>query len=127
MDIFYWLCLLGMPVMISVIGFFMFKRPPEKINPFYGYRTIRSMKSTEAWIFAQKYSGKLWLIMGLPMLILSAAVFLYCKANFPDQLAMIFLIILTLQVVAIAAPIPIVEHALKENFDDQGKPKKDSR
>lgn len=40
------------------------KRPPKKINSFYGYRTAMSMKNRETWEFAHKHCGKLWSAWG---------------------------------------------------------------
>lgn len=39
--------------------------PPKKINYLYGYRTRTSMKNEVNWIFAQKYSGKIMMLLGL--------------------------------------------------------------
>ena len=41
-----------------IAGFIMYRFPPKKINMFYGYRTMNSMKSQERWDFSQKYSAK---------------------------------------------------------------------
>ncbi|MEN1786431.1 MAG: SdpI family protein [Bacteroidota bacterium] len=44
---------------ILLIGGFLFKKyPPKKINPWYGYRTKRSMKNQERWVFAQRTASK---------------------------------------------------------------------
>jgi uncharacterized membrane protein len=34
---------------------------PKKINPLYGYRTARSMKSQAAWDYANKFSAT-WMV-----------------------------------------------------------------
>lgn len=56
-------------ITISLAGILMFVFPPKKINMFYGYRTIRSMKNTENWNFAQKLSSRLMMIFGIPLLV----------------------------------------------------------
>lgn len=48
-----------------VAALFMIHRPPAKINDLYGYRTRRSMASQQAWDFAQKRSGWLFLKLGI--------------------------------------------------------------
>lgn len=64
---------LGLFMAISVI----FKLyPPKKINNFYGYRTTRSVKSQQAWDFAQRYSAKKMIMAGL-FNIAANAIFLY--------------------------------------------------
>ncbi len=47
------------------------KFPPKKINSLYGYRTRNSMKSLEAWNFAQSYSAKLMLRFGGILFLIS--------------------------------------------------------
>ena len=51
-----------------IAGFIMFRFPPKKINMFYGYRTISSMKSQERWDFSQLYSAKKLIYFGFVML-----------------------------------------------------------
>lgn len=41
-----------------IAGILLIKFPPKRINGIYGYRTLNSMKSQEAWDFAQRFSGK---------------------------------------------------------------------
>jgi uncharacterized membrane protein len=38
--------------------------PPKKINWFYGFRTLKSMKSQEAWVAANQYSSRLSIYLG---------------------------------------------------------------
>ena len=37
------------PLLITFVGFLMYKNPPKKINWFLGYRTIKSMKNEKIW------------------------------------------------------------------------------
>lgn len=62
------------PLIMIVFGMRFIKKPPEKINYIYGYRTSMSMKNQETWDFAHRYCGKLWLILGWFMIILSFAI-----------------------------------------------------
>ena len=41
-------------------------------NQWIGYRTRRAMQSEEAWAFAQKTAGRLWMAAGAAMLCVSA-------------------------------------------------------
>ena len=54
-----------------VTGFVLLQFPPKKINSLYGYRTARSMRSQEAWDFAQKFSAKLLMKYGVALMIVS--------------------------------------------------------
>jgi len=55
--------LLSSGVIFVLAAEWMSRRPPRKINSFYGYRTPSSMASPERWDFAQKASAvrsKFW-------------------------------------------------------------------
>jgi len=43
----------------------MLKFPPKEINNLYGYRTKKSVQSQERWDFAQVYSAKELVKMGI--------------------------------------------------------------
>ncbi len=49
-----WIHLIIGPLML-VLALLFRKFPPKKINDLYGYRTARSMKSEEAWAYANSY------------------------------------------------------------------------
>lgn len=60
-----------------IVGRYLKRNPPKKINPYKGYRTKRSKASQEAWDHAQLYSAevmqKVAMYMGLasiPFLLL---------------------------------------------------------
>jgi len=52
-----------------LLGWVLYKYPPKEINSRYGYRTSKSMKSQDAWDFAQAYSGKLMMKAGAFLLV----------------------------------------------------------
>lgn len=58
---------------LKMAGFIQFIYPPKGINALYGYRTSSSMKTKERWDFAQKYSSKLMIKLGL--IYMSSALF----------------------------------------------------
>jgi len=55
----------------SIYGLFF---SPKEINPYMGYRTLKSMKNKENWTFAQKYAAKLLFKGCLLILILQVLV-----------------------------------------------------
>lgn len=57
-------------IIFIIAGFLMYKFPPKKINPLYGYRTRQSMSSQEKWDFAQNFSSKLMIKGGVLLLII---------------------------------------------------------
>lgn len=55
----------GIGLLLSIIGILFYNFPPKKINAFYGYRTSTSLSSQEKWDFAQRYSSKIMLWIGI--------------------------------------------------------------
>lgn len=101
------------PILIVVVGIWMYKYPPKKINFFVGYRTFSSMKNKEMWDFAHKYCGKIWMILGLMMVILSSILYLLVWLKIISFTENILLIIISGEVVILLLSIFIVENKLK--------------
>ena len=115
-------CNLIIPVVMILFGRMFEEAPPKKVNWTFGYRTKRSMKSQEAWDFAQRYFGELWQKMGralLPLAVLGQALTLLC----PDVESMCYwsLVPTIVETVVMTATLIPVERALKQNFDKDGK------
>lgn len=94
-----------------IAGIILLKFPPKKINGFYGYRTSSSMMNQERWDFAQIYSSKEMIKVGL-LLTLVGSIGLICH---PDEktgmiLGLGFLILM------IIVLLIRVESALKNKF-----------
>lgn len=58
------------PIFI-LTGYILYQFPPKKINFLYGYRTSKSMKNQGQWDFAQKYSARIMMLLGLIYMIFS--------------------------------------------------------
>ena len=107
------LMLLGacfVPILMLVIGIVFQKHAPKEINGFIGYRTRRSMQSQEAWDYANKRMGEIWLALGVILLVVSIPLTLLFAEN-GLTIAMIA------QVVALILSIIPVEVELKAKFD----------
>ncbi len=67
--------LMSLLVPDSMIGFGrrFLRRPPERINAVFGYRSARSMQNEDTWRFAHAHCGALWQKLGWTPLALSAA------------------------------------------------------
>lgn len=114
-------CNLIIPVVMILFGQMFEKAPPKEPNWTFGYRTKRSMKSRDAWGFAQQYFGKLWQKMGralLPLAVVGQALTLLC----PDVQSMCnwSLVPTVAEAVVMTATLIPVERALKRNFDKDG-------
>lgn len=67
----YWILVLSLnlliPMFMLVYGTALLKRPPERGDWGFGYRTKYSMESQEAWDFAQRHFGLLCCRLGMLM------------------------------------------------------------
>ena len=120
----YWLYMLGVclviPLTMMIFGRHFMHNPPKEINGSYGYRTSMSMKSRETWDFAHRYFGRLWFILGLILLPLSAAAMLFLLGESVKAIGNSSLIIMAAQLLFLVIPIFPTERALKKNFDQFG-------
>ena len=120
----YWLYMLGVclviPLTMMIFGRHFMHHPPKEINGAYGYRTSMSMKSRETWDFAHRYFGRLWFILGLMLLPLSAAAMLFLLGESVKAIGNASLIIMAFQLLFLIIPIFPTERALKKNFDRFG-------
>lgn len=110
-----WIMNLLIPMIMIMFGLYFYKHGPKTINPIFGYRTSMSMKNEETWKFAHHYCGKVWIICGLAMMVLTIAI---KTANLLEtyQSAFVFL-----QVMILIISIVPVEVALRKTFDKNGK------
>lgn len=114
---------LFVPLIMLVFGIVFLKKSPNKINPVYGYRSRRSMKSPEAWKFAHFLCGKIWLYAGIVMLSLTILAMLLVLNKSQDTIGLVGTITLYVQLAVIVLSIIPVEIALKRNFDENGNRK----
>ncbi|MBQ6885985.1 MAG: SdpI family protein [Lachnospiraceae bacterium] len=122
--IFMLICNSLIPLMMWGIGSWFEKKPPEGINGVIGYRTKRSMKSQEAWDFAQRYMGRLWKRIGSNMLVPSIVIMLFTHGMTEDGIGNVSLVLIHVQMIVLLVSIYPVEKALKQKFDENGKSKK---
>ena len=95
-------------------------RPPKNINATFGYRTTRSMRSQDAWDFAQTYCGRLWVRLGLALLPLSVIPLLFVLGRDMAVIGNTAIIIAAIQLVPFLGSIVPVERTLKKTFDENG-------
>lgn len=109
------------PAVMIIAGYMMYKYPPASINGIIGYRTKMSKMNMDTWKFAHHYCGKLWLKIGVLVLLLTILVQIPLLKAREDIIGNAALIIAMVQVVIILCSIYPVEKALKKNFDENGK------
>ena len=108
------------PFIMLGFGYVMRKHPPKKINGVYGYRTSKSMKSNETWNFAHEFCGRIWVKVGLIMLLVSLLIFFITMRCKEDTLGLIILLVVLLQTAILLISIIPAEKALGDLFDDKG-------
>ena len=104
------LCACLIPVLMLVIGIVFQKHAPKEINGFLGYRTRRSMQSQEAWDYANKRMGEIWLALGVILLVVTIPLTLLLGENGVAVLVIA-------QTIALILSIIPVEKELKAKFD----------
>ena len=97
------------------------QKPPERINSGYGYRSTRSMRSQEAWDFAQVYSGRFWSRASRPTLALSLLWMLPLLGKGIGKVGSSAIVLTGFQMLPFLSVIPATERALKREFDSSGR------
>lgn len=120
---FMFFCNILIPITMIILGLFMWKKSPKRINSFYGYRTERSMKNMDTWQFAHEHCGKLWWKLGLAMLIPSALIMLPFIGHGEDTVGTVGVVVTILQCVVLIISIFPTEAVLKQTFNDDGSRK----
>ena len=96
-----------------IIGRYMKRNPPKKINPYKGYRTKRSKASQEAWDHALVYSADVMQKVGM-YLGLASIPFLLLDDN------LVTIITATIVILFFCfMPIYSTEKELKEKFGNK--------
>lgn len=115
------ICNLLIPATMIITGYFMYKKPPKDINGVIGYRTPMSSKNMDTWKFAHDYCGRLWLKIGIILLVPSIIVQIPFANSDENTVGVLTLIIEGVQLVFLIGSILPVERALKRTFDKNGK------
>lgn len=113
------MCLL-IPGILVAIGSVFRNKAPKDINPIYGYRTAMSMKNKDTWEFANIRFGRLawkcgWIMLAVSFIPMLAVIFASEKV-----VGIVSSILVTLQLIPLLGMIPVVEKALKKEFDKDG-------
>lgn len=124
-NIAFWIFVLAMDLLVPgvMIGFgkeFQ-KNPPTEINPGYGYRTAMSSKNQDTWDFAQKRMGEVWHKWGKALLIPSFVPLLFVLGRDVGTVGAVGMVICGVQLIVMLSSIGVTEHALRKNFDKDGK------
>mgnify|MGYP004499903421 FL=1 len=116
--IFMFACTLLLPAAILFLGYRWQRRPPSSINAVFGYRTRRSMSSKQAWDYAHRYCGKIWVKCGWFSAVFAvlSMIFLGIVTLHVSTVGIVGGIITCLELLPAAASLAATERALKRVF-----------
>lgn len=123
---FYWwfmfVSVMLIPAVLFLFGKFFSKDVPMGINAFCGYRTKRSMKNENTWIFANKYWGKLAAKLAVLSAVITARAMALVYNGDESAVTAVASIAAAIQVVLLIISVILTEKALKNTFDKEGNP-----
>lgn len=105
-------------------GWIFIKHPPKDINSIYGYRTPRSTKNQEVWMFAHKTAGQIWLKSGAAGVAVS--ILLIVLFDRYGSLERFSLYLVYIQLMLLLLVIPLTEWKISRNFNRDGSRKEGS-
>lgn len=122
----FWFCMLVIvlliPILVLVFGQHFYKKgAPKSINSFLGYRTSRSTQTWDTWVFAHKELGKLWRLVGLILIPVSAGLFVLTMKTGVDGISIYAILIQVLQIIAVIVTCILIDKKLKKNFNERGE------
>ena len=110
------------PLLMFGFGAYFRTNTPKEINPYFGYRTKRSMRNHATWQYAHKHCGKLWFVIGLIMLLLSYALMVVMLLTLNRDTSTVSTyggIICGVQLAVLIVSCFPTELALKKKFDTE--------
>lgn len=116
-------CTLLIPLVMLLFGYRWRENPPKKINILYGFRTARSMSDKNAWDYAHKRCGAIWVKLGWFTALVTVAV-MAVLAVFTMDVAVVGIvggIVVCVQIIPMLVPLFLVERELKQEFGDEAR------
>ena len=108
------------PVIMLVFGWIFHRQAPKKINVWYGYRSARSMKNEDTWVFAHQHIGRTWMLVGAVLLVISVIPMIAVYGKDDDTVSVVSLVLLFVQMLPMIMSLIPTERALKRTFDENG-------
>lgn len=106
------------PVALIFGGIILKQCALSDVDNTVGYKTKRSMSSREAWTFANRICGNLWIIGGIISVILSVTIPLILYILKDDTAGICSgIVILILQIIAFVLSVVTVEKKLASKFE----------
>ena len=120
---FMFVCNMLYSILMILVGWYMWKHYPKKINDFVGYRTRRSKMNMDTWKFAHENCGKRWWKIGWILFFPTVLVQLPFYGKSDDVIGWVGLIICIIECSVLLVSILPTEKALKNTFNEDGSRK----
>lgn len=113
---------LGMiiPIIMMLFGGVASKENSTEMSAFSGYRTKWALKSKGTWDYAQKLSGRVWVITGALSAVFALVLGIIVAKNDDIMIAKTIVIMFAVQIVLIWLTYIPVETMLRCKFDEDG-------
>ena len=118
-----WLLMLIGPVLMLVLGFFYYAKPPAEANFSWGFRTYFGMGSVEVWRFTQKLAGRCWMIVGGLMTAGVVVLGILMLALNAGNAAVMALWCVGFELVAVVGSWLFINIVVLKHYDKDGNPR----
>ena len=108
------------PFVMIVFGLWFRRGGPKKVNWWCGYRTSMASKNQDTWVFAHRYVGRLFVPVGVCLMIFSVGITLWLEHREISPEWSVGVIALLGLVALLTLLIP-TEMALRKVFDKHGQ------
>ena len=108
------------PGIMVFFGRMFLRKPPDRINALFGYRTTMSMKNQNTWTLAHQVCGRFWYRWGVVLLPVSAAAMLFVLGKSTETVGTTGMVIVGVQMIPMVGVIVPTEWALRRTFDRNG-------
>lgn len=104
------------PITMIGFGYRFLKKPPEKPNRLFGYRSRRSMRNSLTWNYAHRVFGKTWFLSGLLLLPISVVRMLFEIGKTTSEIGTAGAVTCAVQLGLLFLAVLPTEIALKKKF-----------
>ncbi len=118
MFIFLSICSMLVPLSMILLGYQWKDNPPKDRHGLSGYRTTMSTLNDDTWKYAHKYWGKINLVLGIVLMIVSLLVLIFMRNHTNFEMISVYLVFIQLGIMTLTI-IP-TEFLLHKHFTKQG-------
>ena len=118
MELIYCAVAVLVPLAILAVGIWWRISPPTFQAKGFAYATALSSSSPEAWAFAHRHCSRLWIRVGIVLLVLTAMLLAVFPANVKDYV----LWLIGGQMALFCLSAFLMELLLKNSFQEDGTP-----